>query len=96
MAKRVAPLLPVGAILRTKYDSLSKIGDISAPLLLLHGDQDDVVPIELGLRLYKAANEPKEFYSIIGAGHNDTYIAGGEEYFTELSRFLAVLAERTS
>ena len=96
MAKRAVPLFPVGALLRTKYDSLSKIDGISAPLLILHGDQDEVVPIESGLRLYQAANEPKEFYVIIGAGHNDTYIVGGEEYFAELRRFLAELVERTS
>ena len=96
MAKRAVPLFPVGVFLRTKYDSLSKIGGVSALLIILHGDQDEVVPIELGLRLYQAANEPKEFYTIIGAGHNDTYIAGGEEYFAELRRFLAGLVERTS
>ena len=96
MAKRVVPLLPIGVFLRTKYDSLSKIGGISAPLLILHGDQDEVVPVASGLRLYQAANEPKEFYTINGAGHNDTYIAGGEAYFDALRRFLAGLVESTS
>ena len=48
------------------------------------------------LPLYQAANESKEFYEINGAGHNDTYIAGGEEYFDNLRGFLAGLVERTS
>jgi fermentation-respiration switch protein FrsA (DUF1100 family) len=95
MAKRTVPLIPLGALLRTKFDSLSKIDGISAPLLILHGDRDEMVPIELGQQLYEAANEPKEFYTIPGAGHNDTYVVGGEEYFAVLSRFLAGLAEKT-
>lgn len=96
MAKRVVPLVPIGALLRTKFDSLSKIDGISAPLLILHGDRDEVVPIELGQQLYEAANEPKEFYTIPGAGHNDTYVVGGEEYFAVLRRFLAGLVEKNS
>ena len=65
-------------------------------MLILHGDRDEVVPIEMGLQLYEAANEPKEFYTIPGAGHNDTYIIGDEEYFAVLRRFLAGLVEKTS
>jgi hypothetical protein len=96
MAQRATPLLPIGALLRTKYDSLSKIGGISAPLLILHSDRDEVVPFESGRQLFEAANEPKEFYVIRGAGHNDTYMVGGEEYFAALKQFLAGLVERTS
>ena len=96
MAKRVVPLLLIGALLRTKYNSLSKISGISAPLLVLHGDRDEVVPIESGQQLYQAANEPKKFYTIPDAGHNDTYIVGGEEYFAALRQFLAGLVEKTS
>jgi fermentation-respiration switch protein FrsA (DUF1100 family) len=91
MAKAVMPLLPVGGLISTKYDSLSKIGAIHAPLLILHGDRDEVVPYAHGKRLFAAANEPKRFYTITGAHHNDTYIAGGEGYFTALRDFLASL-----
>ena len=96
MAQRTVPLIPIGALLRTKFDSLSKIDGISAPLLILHGDRDEVVPIELGRQLYEAANEPKKFYTIPNAGHNNTYMLGGEEYFAVLRRFLAELVEKTS
>jgi fermentation-respiration switch protein FrsA (DUF1100 family) len=83
--------LPVGGLLRTKYDSLSKIGSVRAPLLVLHGDEDEVVPFEGGRKLFEAANEPKRFYTIEGAGHNDTYVVGGREYFSVLREFLEVL-----
>lgn len=81
-------------MLPIKYDSLSKIKRVTAPLLMLHGDYDEVVPFQSGMELYEAANEPKEFYTIEQAGHNDTYIVGGEGYMAALQEFIAVL-ERT-
>lgn len=91
MARVALPYLPIGNILWTKYDSLGKIGDIRVPLLLLHGDRDDWVPFEQGRRLFDAANEPKTFYAIRGARHNDTYIVGGQPYFDAWARFLQSL-----
>ena len=91
MARRVYPFLPLGLLLRTRYDSLAKIGAVQAPLLVLHGDRDDIVPIDAGRELYDAANGPKAFYTISGAGHNDTHTVGGEEYFAALRAFLSGL-----
>ncbi len=91
MARVALPFLPVGSLLRTKYDSLGKIGEIRVPLLVLHGDQDDAVPYEQGRRLFDAASEPKTFYRIRGARHNDTYIVGGQPYFDAWARFLQTL-----
>jgi hypothetical protein len=88
LARHHYPFLPVGGLLRTKYDSLSKIGRVRVPLLVLHGDQDEVIPFEAGRKLFEAANEPKRFYAIRGAGHNDTYIVGGREYFRALREFV--------
>ncbi len=88
MARIVFPFLPLGPFLRTRYDSLAKITQINCPLLVIHGDQDEIVPYSQGQRLYAAALEPKEFYTIRRAGHNNTYSVGGEEYFAILKRFL--------
>ena len=93
LARRHYPFLPVWPLLRTKYDSLAKIEKVEAPLLVLHGDRDDVVPFGAGRKLFEAANEPKEFYTIRGAGHNDTYLVGGEEYFGVLRRFVENLGQ---
>ena len=62
------------------------------PLLILHGDKDDTIPLDGGRRLFEAAREPKQFHVIPGAGHNDTYIVGGEPYFAVLASFLEQLA----
>lgn len=74
-----------------KYDSLSKIKHINVPLLVLHGDCDEVVPYRWGRELYEAANEPKRFYTIANAGHNDTYLVGGEGYIAAIHDFIESL-----
>jgi hypothetical protein len=42
----------------------------------------------MGVELYEAANDPKRFYAIEGADHNDTYLVGGEAYFNALKEFV--------
>lgn len=80
--------LPVHYLVRTKFDSLTKITRLQIPLLILHGNQDQVVPFTLGERLFHAANAPKTFYTIDGADHNDTYEVGGKVYFERLRQFV--------
>lgn len=88
MARAAFPLLPIGPLLRTRYDVAGKIAKVRAPLLVLHGDRDEVVPYEQGKRVFEAAPKPKEFYTIRDAHHNDTYIAGGEAYFKAWKNFI--------
>ncbi len=84
MAKLLVPILPIGPFMSTKFDNIGKIRNIHIPLLFIHGDRDRIVPYEYGKKLYEAANQPKEFYAIPGADHNDTYIVGGAAYFSKL------------
>jgi len=88
MAKETFPLLPAGMLLKARYDSLSKIKSVHLPLLILHGNQDKVVPFEQGQVLFEEANEPKTFYTIRGAGHNDSYVVGGNAYFEAIRGFV--------
>ena len=88
MARRHYPFLPVWPLLRTKYDALSKMAQIDVPLLILHGDRDDIVPLEAGRKLFEAAGGDKAFYTIRDAGHNDTYLMGGQAYFDALRCFV--------
>jgi len=81
------PALPV------KYDSLSKIGRIEMSLLVIHGEQDELVPFAEGRALFEAALEPKSWYPIPAAGHNDTYLVGGKAYFRRLATFASDLSE---
>jgi hypothetical protein len=87
VAKTAYPFLPVYLTLRTKLNSIEKISQLRIPLLMMHGDQDSVIPLSLGKKLFAAANEPKEFYLIQGADHNDTYFVGGNEYLQKVQNF---------
>ena len=88
MARLSFPILPLHLFLQARYDSEAKIGRIDTPLLILHGDKDDLVPIQAGRRLFDAAKDPKEFHTIVGAGHNDTYLVGGKAYWDAMGSFI--------
>jgi fermentation-respiration switch protein FrsA (DUF1100 family) len=82
------PILPAGLLLGGRMDSMAKIRRVHAPLLFIHGDVDELVPIALGRKLFEAASDPKEFYTLQGAGHNDTYLVGGKAYFCKIRAFM--------
>jgi len=88
MARSVPPFLPLGRLLRTRYDNLAKVSGLRVPLLVLHGDRDTTVPFAQGQRLFDAAPEPKRFFAIPGASHNDTYLIGGDAYWQAWREFL--------
>jgi len=69
-------VFPVRWLVRDKYDSINKINNIKAPILIIHGVKDRTVPFALGQQLFKAAPSPKEFYDFPEAGHNDLYDQG--------------------
>lgn len=73
IAKRSYPILPVDYMMHDRYDNIAKIGKVYSSLLVVHGDEDPVIPIDSGKRLFDAAKHPKEFCSIAGGGHSDLY-----------------------
>ena len=90
IARRAYSFLPgLGLLVGNMYDTLDKASRIEAPVMLLHGDSDEIVPFEMGREVFEAAPEPKRFYRIRGAGHNDTYAVGGAPYLDALGSFLA-------
>jgi uncharacterized protein len=89
MARIHYAALPVASWLAgNRYNSLERIPRTRVPLLILHGDRDTIVPISQGEKLYQAANQPKQFLALLQAGHDDTYIAGGDPYWNMLGQFL--------
>jgi fermentation-respiration switch protein FrsA (DUF1100 family) len=73
------PLLPVSLFIKDRYDSLARIDRIGAPLLIIHGEQDQNVPANQGRRLLAAAQAPKQAVFLPDAGHNDLYYYGSNE-----------------
>jgi len=88
MGKKLFPYLPVKWIITIKYDALAKIKNITIPKLIIHSQDDEIVPFELGQKLFEAAPEPKEFYQMQG-GHNEAVFMSGEEYGVEINNFLS-------
>ena len=83
------PWLPVQRLLLDRYPSIDRIASVSAPLLVIAGDRDDIVPMSLSRRLYDAAAEPKRFVLVPGAGHNDPELVDGRRVLTEITGFLS-------
>lgn len=82
------PLLPVGPLLRDRYPSVDRIGGVAAPVLVVAGERDRLIPVAQSRRLYEAAAEPKRFALIAGADHNDYALAAGDQFIREVTRFL--------
>lgn len=68
---------PVASLAGGRFDSLALVGRLVVPLFMAHGDEDEVVPYELGTALFAAAPEPKRFLRAAGAHHNDVFGAPG-------------------
>ena len=84
--------LPVlGPMLVSSYNSVPKIRWILRPKLFMQGDRDEVIPLRLGQSLYAAAQAPKSFWVVEGAGHNDILETGGEQYRERLAAFYGSL-----
>jgi len=71
--------LPLGLLLTDKYDNERNIRSVTAPILVLHGEQDTVIPVEMGWRVYRAANEPKRIELFPQGAHSDLFDHGAWE-----------------
>ncbi len=87
MARSLVLFRPFSRFVPNHYDNLGKVSELRVPVLVVHGDSDELVPFSMGERLYAAAHPPKFFYPVKGAGHNDTYEVGGSDYFQRLADF---------
>jgi pimeloyl-ACP methyl ester carboxylesterase len=92
MARKAYPFLPpIGPLIRTRYETVAKVARLRMPLVVFHGEHDEIVPLAQGRRVFEAAPDPKRFFAIPGAGHNDTYVRGGEAYWGVWKEFLESL-----
>ncbi len=69
IAASVYPIVPVRWLMKDQFRSEEKIGNVKAPILVLHGARDGVVPIRFGERLYEKITSPKRFVRFPEGGH---------------------------
>lgn len=65
------PWVPVRWLLKDRFEAIARIAHVGAPVLIVHGEADDIVPIRYGRALFEAAREPKEAAWIPGGGHEN-------------------------
>ena len=94
MARMVLPV--VGPLLAHGFDTGGKIAHVHSPLLVIHGDADEVVPFVQGEAVFQAANQPKQFWPLPGAHHNDLVYMAGPEYVTRLRAFYRLILSRNA
>jgi fermentation-respiration switch protein FrsA (DUF1100 family) len=89
VGRRHYPVLPVSLLLRDRYDSAALAGRLDAPLLVVAGGRDQIVPASHSRRLFDAAPQPKRLVVFDGADHNDDELLAGPRLLAELRAFLS-------
>jgi abhydrolase domain-containing protein 17 len=84
-----APIFPFD-----RFHNLSRIRRLDAPVLVIHGTRDEIIPFAHGRTLHDAAPGPKQALWVEGAGHNDLLSVAGADYRRALRAFAALLEER--
>ncbi len=87
VAARTYPFLPVRWLARFQYNAREYLESVTAPVLLVHSSQDEIIRFEHGRALFASANEPKRFLEIRG-GHNEGFLVSGKTYVDALDAFL--------
>lgn len=81
---------PVGLVLRHPFDNLARAGEVKCPALVLHGDQDRVVPIQQGKALAAAFSGPSEFVVASGFAHNNVPFEREGPFGARIAEFLGL------
>jgi pimeloyl-ACP methyl ester carboxylesterase len=71
--------LPLRILITDQYNNERNIHSVTAPVLVLHGERDGVIPVEMGQRVYRAANKPKKIELFPHGGHVDLFGHGAWE-----------------
>jgi fermentation-respiration switch protein FrsA (DUF1100 family) len=84
------PFVPA-ALIPDAYPTVRRVRDLHAPLLVLHGDRDEIVPLSQGRAVFEAAPGPKRMYVFPGRGHNDLVPRAGAEFAQVIASWVSGL-----
>jgi len=84
-AKNKYPYLPVRLLLKDKYESNKKLKNINIPILIMHGEVDNIVPFNMGKKMYELANNPKYSYF---SEYDDHMMEYNEKLLNTLKKFI--------
>jgi uncharacterized protein len=90
VARQVFWFLPgLGLLLHSQFDTQARLGQINAPVLIVHCKQDPVIPFQFGREVYSAARPPKDFLQIDGQCHEEASLIAPTQYRVALQKFLS-------
>ena len=87
-AKNVYPYIPVGLLLKDRYENYKKIKNINIPILVMHGEADQIVPFRMGKKIYDIAKQPKYYHF---TKYDDHMMEYDENLVSELKKFIKSL-----
>ncbi|MGD8570268.1 MAG: alpha/beta hydrolase [Gammaproteobacteria bacterium] len=90
MAHHMFPVLSHLIYVRFNFSNIDNISQVRCPVLYAHSPDDDIIPFDLGRKVYEAANEPKFFFKLTG-DHNSGFLQSQPEYGRQIHKFIAGL-----
>jgi uncharacterized protein len=84
--------LPLRALITQRFDSFHRVAQITAPLIVVHGANDELIRPEMGRALFERATVPKRFVLVEGGSHHDTHHVGAVQYREVLREFFGLSA----
>ena len=88
LAQKYYPIFPVKIILKDKFDSINKIQKINSPLLVMHGEEDTIVPFSMGVKIFEKSNTQKSKYFIKNDDHMMNF---DQNLISEIQKFIKSL-----
>jgi fermentation-respiration switch protein FrsA (DUF1100 family) len=82
--------LPLSPLITQRFEAVKKVDKLHSPLLVVHGENDTLIPSDLGRRLYEAATGPKQFLLVEGGSHFSTMAVGLPKYRAALKEFFSL------
>lgn len=97
-SRAMLPWVPQSVVrlfIKERFDNLSKIRQVTCPIFIGHGTQDELVPFAMAERLAQAARQrgPVTFLPIGGCGHNELFEVGGNALWTAIRHFTTSLRQ---
>ena len=86
--------LPARWFVDVEFNLAQKIPRLQRPVLVIHGEKDFIVPVALGRQVFDTAHEPKQWYVVPGADHNDVPFVGGNPYFQKIMSFVQTVVTK--
>ena len=88
LAKKHYPYLPVKFLLKDRYETIKKLNEINSPILVMHGAKDNIVPFDMGVKVYESANNPKYKYF---SDYDDHMMDYNEDLIKSIKNFIQSL-----